>query len=902
MQVIVKELRKALQGEVKDDLMSKHIYSVDASIYEVCPDLVILPKSREDLVKTVEIANKHSVPIIPRGGGTGIAGGCLGPGIVLDTSKYLNKILEVNLEERWALCEPGVLQDQLNHLLSPHGLRLGPDTSTGNRATLGGMAATNAAGSHYLRFGNMLDHVLEIEMILSSGKTHLFSPHTCFEPIKPIINQHSEKIRSLFPTIRRRSSGYSLNALIESPLNLAKLLVGSEGTLGLFSAIKVSLSESIRKTTLVLLPFSSLEESLQAVPYLLSFHPISLELIDHHVIEMGKTAPSLKGKLHWLKGSPAALLIVEFEGDHPPSLTKDQEIFHHPAEQRAIWALRKAGLSLLLSRRSYSRAIAFIEDMIVPSDSLPQFVQELKTLVKTDIGIYGHAGDGCLHIRPYVDLRSPLEVEAIFRIMKELVLLTRRYGGLLSSEHGDGLIRSWLNQPLFGEVIYSVFEEVKKAFDPIGMMNPGKIVEPANPREHLRLSPETKQIAFPTFLSFEKEGGLHLAADLCNGNGACRSKESLMCPSFQAFGDEKHSTRARAQSLRALLNGKLSQDSLTDHEIQDVLGYCLECKGCKTECPSQVDMAKMKMEMLFQFQEKHGYSLLNRLFGHLPELARLGSSCAPLSNWMTASPLGKGMLSLIGVNSLRPLPKLSPFRFSTWWAKRPLSSQGGKQVLLFNDTYTEFFTPEVGQAAVFVLESCGFSVKVLPFTCCGRPLLSKGFLKKAQIQALKMVNLLKNSHSPLIILEPSCQSALLDDYVSLFPDLSWTQEILSLEAFLLKNQISLPISYPSLFFHPHCHEKALGSSNDFTKLFSKKSVLSQAGCCGLAGSFGYEKKFAPMSIAIGESRLFPEVREIPQETLLIASGFSCRCQIEFGTGRKALHPAEFINKQLRLLK
>lgn len=893
MQVVAEALRKALQGEVRSDVMSRHIFSVDASIYELLPSLVVFPKSIDDLTKIIEISATYNISITPRGGGTGIAGSCLGQGIIVDTSKYLNRILELNLEQGWALCEPGVLQDQLNRMVSPHGLRLGPDTSTGNRATIGGMAATNAAGSHYLHYGNMQDHVLEMEMLLSSGKKLLFNPQMRFEPLEPVIKEHADTIRTHFPKIKRRASGYSLNALIEPDQNLAKLLVGSEGTLGLFSKVKVRLSKAFRTTTLVLLPFPSLEQSLRAIPSLLNSHPLSLELLDRHVIEMGKTAPNLKGKLGWLTQNPEALLIAEFEGSQPPQLAKEQTIVHHPHEQAEVWALRKAGLGLLLSRRSYSRAIAFIEDMIVPPEVLADFIKELKSLVKGEIGIYGHAGDGCLHIRPFVDLRSEQEVDRLFQIMEKTTELVRRFGGVLSSEHGDGLIRSWLNPALFGKPIMTVFQAVKKAFDPSGLMNPGKIVEPLNPREHLRLSPQTKPIAFPTFLDFEKEGGLHLAADLCNGNGACRSRESLMCPSFQAFGDEKHSTRGRATALRAILNGRVPLDPLTEEGLQDVLGYCLECKGCKTECPSQVDMAKMKMEMLFQFQEKHGYSLLNRLFGHLPELAHFGSKLAPFSNWLLQSGIGRSFLAALGLSFSRPLPKLATTRFSSWWQKRP-PKRFSKRVFLFNDTYTEYFSPEIGKAAISALESYGFSVEVLPFTCCGRPLLSKGLLKQAKNQALKVLNLLKNASDAIIVLEPSCLSAILDDYPSLIPNSSLPKEIFSLEAFLLHKQVTPPMPSSPLLFHPHCHEKALGHSKDFIQLLNGKASITEAGCCGLAGSFGYERKYASMSMAIGQQRLFPQIKEQPN-ALLVSSGFSCRRQIEHGTGRQSFHPAEILS-------
>lgn len=866
-------LKKRLAGEVRSDLMTQQIYSVDASIFEVAPLLAALPKTHEDLLTLVECARAHNIPLIPRGGGTGIAGGCLGEGIVVDTSKYLNQILDYNPQERYALCEPGVIQDQLNHLAAHDNLRLGADTSTGNRATLGGMCATNAAGAHSLKYGNMIDHVLGIEMILSNGETVWLEEGSDWPglpiPLSP-------------PLFHRSSSGYPLYTLLEIPRNLAKLTIGSEGTLGIFSKIKLKLSPAIQTPSIALIPYAELETCLEAVPYFLSYKPISLEVLDRHIVEMGRLSPLLKGKLNWLKSESNALLLAEFEADTPPFMTPEQINLTDPQTQEEVWTLRKAGLGLLLSRRSYTRAIAFIEDLAVPPAELAVFMRELKRLIPWEMGVYGHAGEGCLHTRPYVCVTNPKEMDAIFQIMPAVAQLVKEHGGVLTGEHGDGLIRSWLNPSFYGKQSYAEMLQVKKAFDPLGLMNPGKIVEGVFPREKVRKS---RPIQVPTFLNFEKEGGLHLAADLCNGNGACRKMTGLMCPSFHAYKDERHTTRARAQGLRSILNGNIPLEELTGKGLLDVLDYCLQCKGCKKECPSQVDMAKMKMEVLYQHQEKEGYFLKNRLFGNYHTLASLASRIPSLSNGILRHGLMNKALSLIGITPHRPFPKFASERFTHWWKRRSIK-KGKQKIHLFIDTFTEFHSPEVGKAAVLLLEKFGFQVEPTLPICCGRTFLSAGLLKQAKQQAERLTSHLETLEEPLIVLEPSCLSALKDDYPSL---IGKAPTAFLLEEVLPHFQVETPVLY-----HPHCHEQVLFNPSPLKRFFPNLA-FSESGCCGLAGSFGYESTHFEMSLAIAEKDLFPKIRSTDPLPLVV-SGFSCREQIAFGLHKKALHPAQLLLK------
>lgn len=872
-------LKKNLKGDVRADFMSQQIYSVDASILETPPQMVVLPKDQEDLLTTVAIAREFNVSMTPRGGGTGIAGGCLGSGMVLDLSKYMNQILDCNFNEGWVLCEPGVIQDQLNTYLAPHGYRLGADTSTGNRATVGGMAATNAAGAHSLRYGSMIDHVLGVELITSQSGVIELDEKKSFLPLESL------QLPEHLPTFKRSSTGYPLYTLKETPRNLAKLTVGSEGTLGIFSKLKLKLSPQLNQPVLIAIPFASLAESLKEAAHLLSFNPLSLEVIDHHVIEMGRVHPTLQNKLDWLHGNPKALLLVEFEKGITHKLSPHQITFTDRYQQAEVWALRKAGLGLLLSRRSFSRAIAFIEDLAVPPHHLPSFIADLKECVGREMGIYGHAGAGCLHIRPYVDLRDQKEVDWMLETMHKVSTLVQRYEGVLSSEHGNGSIRSWLHPTFFTPEVYAAMVAVKQAFDPLNLMNPGKIVEAPSPKNLIK-RPHPHEVT--TFLNFEKEGGLYLAADLCNGNGECRKQTTLMCPSFQAFGDERHTTRARAQAVLSALNGKVPFE---DEGVLEVLDHCLECKGCKTECPSQVDMAKMKMELLFKFQEKKGYSLLNRLFGHLPTLGKWGSTMPGMSNGALNSFLSKKLLSFMGIAEERPLPTYASQTLSSWWKQRVKIHKGSKKIALFSDTFSEFYAPEVGIAAVELLEKLGYEVTLLPHTCCGRTFLSKGMLKQAKERALTLAQLLEAQRMPILILEPSCLSALQDDYGGLIG--RKIENLFSLEEFLPK--------WTSLrqraFLHPHCHDQALKRKELLLAPFPKDQVvLSEAGCCGLAGSFGYEKRHYPMSMAIAEKRLFPQIRET--NLTVLSSGFSCRQQIKHGLGIEPLHPAQFFLSEI----
>lgn len=910
MSDFLKALRAAVKGEIRSDPISRRAYSVDASIYEVEPLAILSPLDAEEAATALKIAMQFNVTVTARGAATGITGGCLGTGLILDLSRHLNRILAIDEAEGFALCQPGVIQDDLNRALAPSGYRLGPDTSTGDRATLGGMLANNSAGARSLRYGCMADHVQEVELLLASGEKVLLGsqkPEGLHQALLKICASYRSEIQNHFPRLPRRVSGYNLPALLEEPLNLAKLIAGSEGTLGIATAIKMRIVPKPKHAVLCLVPFDEMMTALQSVAGMLRFQPLSLELVDDQIIALGRQSPSMKGRLAWLKGNPNALIIAEFEGETESEAQNRAETFRKalggflltdPKTMEQVWELRKSGLGLLLSRRTYSRAIAFIEDIAVPPQNLAPFMEKFLKLLNSKGkrgGIYGHVGAGCLHIRPYIDLRQELPLAR--EIMLGVCDLLVEYGGVLSGEHGDGLIRSWLNERLFGKKLYIAFLEVKQTFDPHNRLNPGKVVHGPPLEQNLRSTP-MKSIS--TFLDFTREGGFELAADLCNGNGRCRKPDSLMCPSFQASGDEYDTTRARAQALRAMIHGR----EAPEEGIYDVLDLCIECKGCKTECPSQVDMAKMKAEFLYQYQEKHGYSLRSKLFGNIHTFFRLAAPFASLANTLGKTRLAKWMLQRIGYTPHRPVPQIATERFSAWFAKHP-SPVRQKRVVLFNDTYTEFLEPHIGIAAVKVLEALGYQVLVPPLQCCGRPLISKGMLRQARAQAQAVLKTLSTySGLKIVGLEPSCLSALTDDFLGLLgPEAAQLAQNSCTFAEFVAGHLPFPWQplQQTILVHGHCHQKALvGMQPTMSVLRSIPGVQVEeipSGCCGMAGSFGYEAEHFAFSQKIAELKLIPAIRKHAAD-IIMADGLSCRTQITHATGLRPLHLAEILARCL----
>lgn len=936
-------LRQRTQAEVYFDSVHKQAYSVDASIYEIEPTGIVIPKSKEDILEIIRIAAEFKISLIPRGAATGITGSCLGKGIIVDTSKYLNRIIEINVEQGYVICQPGVIQDQLNKKLSEKGYRLGPDTSTGNRATVGGMLANNAAGAHSLLYGKMVDHILEVELALADGEWVLFkeidentwkskaeqenSEGRIYREILRIKEIYEKPIRKHIPTIPRKASGYNLEELYKSPnVNVSKLIAGSEGSLGIVTEMKLRISKNPGLTGLCVLHFHTIEEGMRRIPELLEFQPIALEMIDHKIIEMGRLSPAMRGKLDWLKGEPAMVFVGEFAAESNDLLNQKLEQFAKtnigyaqvcltdPSAMASVWEVRKAGLGLLLSKRTYSRAIAFIEDLSIAPDKLAGFMKEFLRYLESkgkDAGIYGHVGSGCMHVRPYIDLRRSDDVALMVSMMDDVSSMVLKYGGAMSGEHGDGRIRTWLNKKMFGDQVYRAFVDLKTAFDPRYLFNPGVIVEGPDVLDQLRLSPKTEIQQFSTFLNFDRQGGFSLSVDLCNGNGACRKKEGVMCPSFQATDNEYDTTRARAQALRAIINGRVPREEIAGAGLHDVLDLCLQCKGCKTECPSQVDMAKMKAEVLYHYHRKHGVSLRSRFFGHIGLLNEWASPFSGLFNSLCEKLWVRRLLDRLGVTRHRELPKLAEEKFSKWFSTFE-QKKFKKRVVLFNDTYNEFNYPEIGQSAVHVLNAMGYEVIVPDWTCCGRPMISKGLLPQARKAALRLIEKLHpyaENELPIIGLEPSCILTLRDELVDLVSEYEKATTIanvsITFDEFVAKHLDELPVKEykAQVKVHGHCHQKAIVGMKPTLQVlraipgFSVEEIPS--GCCGVAGSFGYEKEHYELSMRIGELKLLPFVRQCSEETIIVADGVSCRSQIAHGTGRKSLHLSEVLKDALK---
>ena len=948
MDGLMQDLQKRIVGEVRFDAASRMQYSTDASIYQIEPLGVVIPRRPEDVIATVEVACQHGVPVLPRGGGTGLAGQTIGRAIIIDMSNYMHRVLECNTEEQWAWVQPGLVQDEFNAALRPHGFLFGPDTSTSNRATIGGMIGNNSAGARSILYGKTIDHVLEVEAVLSDGSTAWFGPvdkalleHKMrgntleahiYRDIVRIASENRDAILERYPKILRRVSGYNLDEFLQDgPVNVAKMLVGSEGTLAIVSAAKMRLEPRPKATGLLAVHFDDMIASVEATNAILPFQPSAIEMIDRQIIDAARVSKELGGRLPFLQGHPDALLAVEFYADSAAEAAdKVEKLEAHlrrekwgyaytkaltASDQANVWKVRKAGLGLLMSTRDEHKPIAFVEDTAVDPARLPDFLRRFRQIVAahdTTAGYYGHASVGCIHIRPGINLKKQSEVDKMVAMMHEISDLVLEYGGCMSGEHGDGLARSWLNEKHFGPTLYKAFKDVKRAFDPSNRMNPGKVVDGPSPRENLRHGPSYQPITLKTHLDFRRDGGFETAIDMCNGNGECRKlTEGTMCPSYMATRDEKHSTRGRANMLRAILSGRLPQEEFTGQGLYDALDLCLECKACKTECPSNVDMAKLKYEFLSHYYARHGTPWRARLFANIALLSYLGQKTAPVSNWLAQSTLGKWFQSRLGIAPQRTLPAFARETFSTWFqrhTRRTPATRG--PVVLFHDTFVEYNYPEIAQAATQLLEAAGFTVLLVARECCGRPAISKGQLDMGRTFAQHNIRLLApyaRQGLPIIGIEPSCILTLREDYLDLVPGEEATlvaQQALTIDEFLyqLQEKGELDLEFTSaprqLLFHGHCHQKALvGTAPTLAVLRLPSGYQVQeiaSGCCGMAGSFGYETEHYDVSMQIGSQRLFPAVQAAEANVTIVANGISCRQQIQHATGRQVQHLVEVL--------
>jgi Fe-S oxidoreductase len=751
--------------------------------------------------------------------------------------------------------------------------------------------------------------------------------------IARIADENRDAIQERYPKILRRVSGYNLDEFVnDEPFNLAKMVAGSEGTLAAVTAAKMRIMPRPAATGALVIHFDDMIRSVEATEAILPFSPSAIEMIDHQIVNAARSAKAFEGRLAFLQGEPDAILITEFYGDSTDEVADKidklearlrQEKMGYAyskalnAEQQAhVWNMRKGGLGLLMGTRDERKPIAFIEDTAVDPLKLPDFLRRFRQIIAdhdTTAGYYGHASVGCLHIRPGINLKEQSEVDKMFHMMEEISELVNEFGGSMSGEHGDGLARSWLNEKLFGSTLYAAFKEVKQAFDPHNRMNPGKVVDGPSPKQDLRFGADYQAIEIKTNLDFSRDGGFATAIEMCNGNGACRKlADGTMCPSYQVTRDEKHSTRGRANALRAILAGRLPKSALVSHDLHNALDLCLECKACKTECPSNVDMAKLKYEFLSHYYAEHGTPFRAKLFANIANLNRLGQLFAPLSNRLAGSSLNKWLLGKIGIAPQRTMPTFARQTFSQWFAKRSPSPHAAEHgsVVLFHDTFMEYNYPEVGHAATQLLEAAGFKVELVARKCCGRPAISKGLLDQAREDARYNVDLLlpyAKAGTPIIGIEPSCILTLREDYLDLLPGPATelvSKEALTIAEFLherhLRGELNLNFTDAPkrLLLHGHCHQKALvgtAPSLAVLRLPTNYEVEEiQSGCCGMAGSFGYESEHYEVSMAIGGQRLFPAVQAADNSVEIVADGISCRQQIQHATGRQARHVVEVL--------
>lgn len=953
---LASHLRRHLRGEVHADPMMRKLYSTDASLYQIEPMCVVLPRTISDLQTTMQIAAEHGVPIVARGGGTSLSGQTVGSGIILDTSKHLRQVLDIDPKRRRVRVQPGVVLDDLNRALAPHGLQFGPDVSTANRATLGGMIGNNSAGAHSIIHGKTMDHVLALSLILTDGSaarcqrwpvSHILEAYrqprlesAIYHRIINELPKHREAIDARFPKILRRVSGYNLDALLQdwdaSHLDLTRLIVGSEGTLAIVAEAELNCVPLPACKGLLVPHFDSLKAALAYLPLILEHQPSAVELMDQMILDLARANLALKERMKGIQGRPAAVLMIEFIGESKSEVCHRlqrlqaalqsapgvQNIVRavEEKEREPLWRLRESGLPLLMGLPGDRKPISFVEDTAVAPHKLPEFVSAFERIIHqhgTQGAIYGHASVGCLHIRPVLNMKSAQDVATMRKISEQVVDLVMSFGGSLSGEHGDGLARSEWNRRLFGDELYSFMQNLKHTFDPKGLLNPGKIVDAPPMTDHLRIGPGYQAWEPATHFHFEEHGGFARSVELCSGTGVCRKTQAgVMCPSYRATLEEKDSTRGRANALRWAMTSPHPDADLRSDWLHDVLSLCLSCKACKSECPSNVDMARLKAEVDHFYYQTHPRPILDRLIKFLPMGLRIGSWLAPLINAVSTFPMSRTLLDqLAGIDRRRTLPRLASRSFHRWLRQHQarLHGEPSEKVLLYLDCFTNFQEPNIPMALAAILDRIGIAIEPWSGYCCGRPLISRGYLTDARRlvkdQAPRLCKTME-AHQSVWMMEPSCWSALADDWPALWPSPS-TRQIASkvklAEAGLKEdygealNQIPWRPLRQHALFHAHCHQKALAWSKSSSEVLSLIPELQRtdldSGCCGMAGLFGFDKAYFEISVTIARQSLSRHVDDLPN-SIVLSTGTSCRHQIMDVFHRQALHPLELLARQL----
>ncbi len=962
------ELQAVVQGEVRFDGYTRMLYSTDASLYQIQPVGVVIPRHVDDVQAAVEIAARRGVPVLPRGGGSSLAGQAVGAALVIDFSKYLNQIVAVDADAATVTAQPGVTVAVLNRQLAAHGLMLGPDPASADRATVGGSVGNNATGSHSILYGMMADSVVATDVILADGSLASFEPVAVaalaalarsdtlagriYGELPGILQGALGEILARWPKHWRRASGYNLDRLAAALLpagqrgqlsldsrfrpaicdparidrfNLAQLMTGSEGTLAVIHGVTLALAPRPPRTALAVVHFGRLLDACAAIPDILETEPSASELLDKQLMDLARGQPEWAKRLHFVRGDPPAVLLTEYYGASEAELVAKLERLERqlaargwhgevvrvlePARQADVWTVRKAGLNLLMSRRGDYKPVPGIEDVSVPPERLAEYLGEILDFCRQqgdipDVAVYAHASAGCLHVRPLINPKSAHGMALITAVADFASDLAVKYGGAMSGEHGDGLTRSIYNEKLFGPTLYQAMRQVKRTFDPHNLMNPGKIVDAPSPTESLRYGPTYQVMELNTVFDWSADGGYAPAIEMCNGAGVCRKLGAgTMCPSYMATKDERESTRGRANALRNALAGRIPRAELFAPEMHDIMTLCLGCKACKSECPSAVDMAKIKAEYMVHYHAHHGVPLFNRLMGLLPTLNELlyrwGRPLVPAVNWGLRTPLAKAAFARIGVHPQRSFPQYAAETFESWFNRRPPAPA----------TWVNYNETAVGQAAVRVLEAAGYEVHLAAGRkCCGRPLITGGQADKARPWIDHNVALLApyaHQGIPIVGIEPSCILTLRDEYLQLASDRgrarllaanAWTfDEFVAQAAAAGRFAPPWRAGPRQALLHGHCHHKAL-VGNEVTvaalRCAGYDVQVIPSGCCGMAGDFGYEMEQYEISRQVAEDRLLPAVRAAAADAVVVASGTSCRHQIGDFSERHALHLAE----------
>ena len=966
--------RREIEGEVLFDAGSRGRYATDASIYQIEPVGVVIPKTERDAAMAVQIALAEGVPVLARGGGTSQCGQTVGAAVVIDNSRHLNNIIAFDREARTVTVQPGVVLDHLNAYLKPHGLWYPVDVSTSAQATLGGMAGNNSCGSRSIEYGNMVHNVRAIDALLTDGSefefgavpddlSRLEGPRGYIDLVKKIraiAVREAEEIAHRVPKVLRRVGGYNLDMMLPLPFNMAHLLVGSEGTLAYSKRLHLNLSPLPKHKTLGVCHFPSFYRSMEAPQHIVKLKPAAVELVDRTMIELARANPAFESTVkRFIRGEPEAILLVEFAGDDRDlQLARLKQLVELMGDlgfpgsvveitdaqlQRDVWEVRKAGLNIMMSMKGDGKPVSFIEDCAVPLEHLAEYTDRLTRVFEkhgTRGTWYAHASVGCLHVRPVLNMRED-GAPKMRAIAEEAAELVKQYKGAYSGEHGDGLVRSEWIAPFFGPKLTRAFEEIKDLFDPKGLLNPGKIVRPTkqDDRTLFRFRPGYATVKVHTALDWSEWGGFDKAVEMCNNNGHCRKFDAgTMCPSYRVTRDEQHLTRGRANTLRLALSGQLGSDAFASDEVFRTLDLCVSCKGCKRECPTGVDVAKMKIEFLHHYRQRHGLGLKDRLVSYLPRYAPWAARFSWFANLRDRIP-GFALLTekMLGLSARRTLPRWHPAPFHRMRASSahnslPFKGRTGegvgsdeatqaREVVLFVDTFNNYFEPDNAQAALEVLQAAGYTVH-LPQAgdggrplCCGRTFLANGLVDEAKTEAQRMLSAFMpyiERGIRIVGLEPSCLLGLRDEYISMLPGAETAE--LALNALLFEEFIAReaeagrfklelkPLPQKKALLHGHCHQKAFAVMPAVQKSLALIPELEvetvESSCCGMAGSFGFDAEHHQVSMKMGELSLLPAVRKADADTLVIADGTSCRHQIHDGAGREALHVARVLRMAL----